>query len=60
MFLSLNGVLDFLLKLLLLAPDLLQLSLPLGLQVWILRQESDKLTIGSYYHFRQILLKVKN
>lgn len=48
MFLSLNGVLDFLLKLLLLAPDLLQLSLPLGLQVWILRQESDKLTMVGY------------
>lgn len=38
LFLSLNALLDSLFELPLLAPDFLQLCLPLGLQVWILQQ----------------------
>ena len=45
-FLFLNGLVDIQFELLFLAPDLLQLSFPLSLQVWILKWQIDqKLTI---------------
>lgn len=48
-FLFLNALLDFQFKLFLLGPDLLQLGLPLSLQVWILKQQFDhKSTRGHF------------
>ena len=46
-FLSLNALLDFLFELFLLASDLLQLSSPLGLQVWILKQQDHQSDLKS-------------